>query len=177
MCPAIQVDRAIRVRTSDAEDVDLLELGELDDLDAVRRQKLAHAARRLAACVRLELVLVAVGVDRLGPWLEGNRRGNRVRRCRASAAWQPHTLLVRRIEDRAPFGVAGDGSGRRTGLAAAPACGCTAASIRDAHLHARTLWLLLLLLPKERVNEEWGYEQRRGSAQSSEMSHRVPLRQ
>jgi hypothetical protein len=58
------------VRTADVEDEDALRLGQLDELDAVRRQELAGRARRLAAGVRLELVLLAIVVHRLGPRLE-----------------------------------------------------------------------------------------------------------
>ena len=72
MRAAVHVDRAIGVRTADVEDEDALQFGEFDDLDAVRRQELPDATRRLAPRVRFELILEAVGVDRLGPRLERN---------------------------------------------------------------------------------------------------------
>ena len=56
MRAAVGVDRAVRVRAADVEDVDPLDLGQLDELDAVRRQELADEPRRLAPRVRLELI-------------------------------------------------------------------------------------------------------------------------
>ena len=44
MRAAVHVDRAIGVRAADVEDEDALHLGELDELDAVRRQELTGDA-------------------------------------------------------------------------------------------------------------------------------------
>ena len=57
----------LKVRTADVEDVDLLLLGQFDELHAVRRLKLAGNARRLAAGVRLEFVELAIREHAAGP--------------------------------------------------------------------------------------------------------------
>src|SRR5690606_1881318 len=91
----VHVDRAERVRTADIEDVDSLLLGQIDELDAVRRQELPRGAGRLAARVRFELMDLAVVVKRLRPRLERHlfvirdRIGNTEER-------RPYALLLRR---------------------------------------------------------------------------------
>ena len=72
MRAAVGVDGAIGVRPADVEDVDPLDLGKIDELDAVRRQELPHEARGLAPRVGLELVDAAIGEERLRPRLEGD---------------------------------------------------------------------------------------------------------
>ena len=71
MRAAVHVDRSVGVRPADVEDVDALQIGELDELDAVRRQELAEHAGGLASRVRLELVLLAVVEDGFRPRLKG----------------------------------------------------------------------------------------------------------
>src|SRR2546423_14504080 len=61
MRAAVHEDLAVRMRATDVEDEDAFNLRQLDELDAVRREELAHEPRRLAARVRLELGLRALG--------------------------------------------------------------------------------------------------------------------
>ena len=93
MGPSVHVDRAVGVRPADVEDVHPLQLGEFDELDAVRRQELPDAARRLAPRVRLELEGAAIGKHRLRPRLERYRRGIGHRHPRA-AIGQPDAFHV-----------------------------------------------------------------------------------
>ena len=82
MRAAVHVDGAIRVRAADVEDVEPLDLGQLDELDAVRRQELPREARRLAARVRLELVAPAASRTARSPKAgtgHGVERGDRSR--------------------------------------------------------------------------------------------------
>src|SRR5687768_17510540 len=71
MAAAIHINRPEGVRAADIEDIDSIQLGQLDDLDAVRRHERARHARRLTPRVRLELMRVAVGDDRARPRLQG----------------------------------------------------------------------------------------------------------
>src|SRR6185295_6157024 len=143
MRAAVHVDLAIGVRAADVEDEDALDLRQLDELDAVRRQELAHEPRRLAARVWLELVPVAIGEQCLSPRLERHRFG-RLDRLSAAATWQEHAFVARRraAEQHAAFGVARRRSGRRTGITSAAAsllCVRRAAgttSLGHADLHA-----------------------------------------
>src|SRR5882672_10193937 len=95
MRAAVHVDDAEGVRPADVEDVEALDLGQLDELDAVGREELPRGARRLAARVRLELVHLPRVVERARPRLErhGVERGNR--RCDAELR-RPHALVRRR---------------------------------------------------------------------------------
>src|SRR5262245_52998026 len=129
------------MRSADVEDEDLLQFSELHELDTVRCQELANTTGRLAARVRLELVLAAVGVHRTRPWLKRNRRTSRIRGGRPAATGKPHAFLPRGREDRASVCIARRGSRGRTGLTAAAATlrvrGRATASIRNADLHTR----------------------------------------
>ena len=75
MRTAVHVDGAVGVRAADVEDIDALQLGEVYELHAIRRQELTRDARRLATGVWLELVLLPVVVDRTGPRLERHLSG------------------------------------------------------------------------------------------------------
>src|SRR6185436_7924051 len=94
MRAAVHVDRAIGVRAADVEDVDALEFTELDDLDSVRREELARDARRFAPRVRLELVVLAIFEECLGPRLE--RRVLQSQWIRDDCARKPDALFLRR---------------------------------------------------------------------------------
>ena len=72
--PPVHVDGPIGVRSADVEDVDPLHFRQLDELDAVRRQELTRDPGRLAARVRLQLVLLPVVVDRSRPRLKRHVR-------------------------------------------------------------------------------------------------------
>src|SRR5262245_53475227 len=80
----VQVDCPVCVRTADIEDQDPLQFGHFDDLGSIWSHKLAGAARRLAAGVRLEFIVPAVVVKRLGPGLV-----RRLRIGQAAAAGAP----------------------------------------------------------------------------------------
>ena len=92
MRAAVHVDGPEGVRAADVEDVDALQLGQLDELDAVRRLELTDDARRLAARVRLEAMAFAILVERRGPRLKRNVR--RDRRRHDAARGQPQTLVA-----------------------------------------------------------------------------------
>src|SRR5438105_9595243 len=94
MRAAVHEDLAIGMRSADVEDEDAIDLRQLDELDTVRRQELAHEAGRLAARVRLELILRAVREQRLRPRLERNRLA-RLDGLSAAAPRQPHALVLR----------------------------------------------------------------------------------
>src|SRR5690606_36499833 len=95
MRTAVHVHGAEGVRPADIEDVEPLLLGQLDELDAVRRQELARGARGFAARMRLELVDLTAFVKSLRPRLERHlvRRRDRIgdteERC-------PHAFLCDR---------------------------------------------------------------------------------
>jgi hypothetical protein len=168
------------VWSADVEDEDALQFWKLDELDAVRRQELADASRWLAARVRLELVLSAIGVDRSRPWLKRDLRTGRIGCGRAATARKPDPLLARRRENRATIRIARRGCGRRSGLTTSGTTLCwgcrrATASIGNTNLHTWTCRLLwLLLLAQERVGQNGRQEQRRGSTQRKAMSHRSP---
>src|SRR5574339_453266 len=94
MRAAVHVDGAIGVRAADVEDVDALEFAELDDLNSVRCEELARDAGRFATRVRLELVVLAIFEERLGPWLE--RRVLQSQWIRDHRAREPDALFLRR---------------------------------------------------------------------------------
>src|SRR5580765_3058033 len=66
----VHVDDAEGVRTAFVEDENLLELPYLDELNAVRRQKLSSDARWMTPRMRLQLVALTILVQRLRPRLE-----------------------------------------------------------------------------------------------------------
>ena len=65
----VHVDGAEGVRPADVEDVEPLLVGHLEELDAVGRLELTRHPRRLAAGVRLQLVLLALDEERASPRL------------------------------------------------------------------------------------------------------------
>src|SRR6187200_1586438 len=93
MRAAVHVDRAIGVRSADVEDVDALEFTQLDDLHSVWREELARDAGWFAARVRLELVVLAILEERLGPRLE--RRVLQSQWIRDDRARKPDALFLR----------------------------------------------------------------------------------
>src|SRR5262245_30998581 len=111
---AIRVDRPVGVRAADVEDVDSLDLGQLDEFHAVRRQELAREAGRLAAGVRFELVLSTVREHRSRPWLEWELLRILYERLRSTTARQKDALLSggqRESEQRTALRVAWHRSG------------------------------------------------------------------
>ena len=87
---AIGVNRAEGVRSANVEDEDPLDLGNLEDLGAVRREELTLHPRRLAPRVRLELVDPAIRRNALRPRLIRNR----VPTSANAAAANPYALFV-----------------------------------------------------------------------------------
>src|SRR6187397_1320140 len=67
MRPAVGVDCPEGMRSPFVEYVHPLQFPILDNLDAIRRQENARTAGRLAACVRLELILPADRADSESP--------------------------------------------------------------------------------------------------------------
>ena len=134
MRPAIHVDRAVGVRAADVEDVDALQLGELDELDTVRRQELTHATRWLAPRVRLELVLAAVGVDRARPRLKrdlSDRSHWELRRHRHPGARRPSCPVSPKIAR--PSALRGAGPGGGPAWRPRPPAGCVRRAHRRVH--------------------------------------------
>ena len=153
MRAAVHVDRPVRVRAADVEDENALNLRQLDELDAVRRQELAHEARRLAARVRLELVLLAIVEQRLRPRLE--RYTARCDRTlwNAAAAREPHAFILQASRRRAAHGrrrfaapVRVEGRWDVRGRRAAPGSGRRPAALRHADLDARPVAGVVLRL-------------------------------
>src|SRR5688572_6561904 len=197
----VHVDGAERVRPADIEDIDALQLGGLDELRAVRREELTGHSRRLAARVRLELVLLTLGEQRLRPWLErhlvpGKRRVPDPEICRP----EERLLHVAAAEDHAARRVPGRRSRwccRTTTAAAATATGTAAAltailcrrHTADDTLRAlssatgRTLGSGLRLgltltrlsgltaLAEQRFHEHRGQEERAGDEQRETIAH------
>src|SRR5690606_8728530 len=95
MRASVHVDGAEGVRAADVENVEALLLGQLDELDAVRRQELARGPGRLAAGMRLELVNLASVVERLRPRLERHLVGGSDRVGDAEE-WRPNAFLLDR---------------------------------------------------------------------------------
>ena len=100
MRPAVHVDRPIAVWPADVEDVDALELGEIDELHAVRRQQDARDARGLASCVRLQLMGPAVGSQ--GPRPRLIRDIRQPKRVGDDGAGKPQSLFGWRRPDEDP---------------------------------------------------------------------------
>src|SRR5262249_57249066 len=96
MRPAVNVDRPIGMRPADIENVDALQFGNVDELDAIRREKLTRTTGRLAAGVRLELIQPAIGIHARCPRLKRDCLGVLTRRGKTPLARQPHTFLRRR---------------------------------------------------------------------------------
>src|SRR5215472_9030902 len=70
MRTAIHVDGAKRMRPADVEDENTAEFWQIHELHAIRSHELASRARRLAARVRFQFILLARVVERLRPRLE-----------------------------------------------------------------------------------------------------------
>ena len=163
MRAAVHVDRAEGVRAADVEDVDALQLGQLDELDAVRREELPRDARRLAPRVRLELVALTICEERLRPRLE--RSVFQARADSGSTAPGSHTPFS--VGVAPPRRTRAVGAARRrlrrTCLTAAARAAlprsatATGASFGHADLHARTFGRRLLrLLTDERLSVSSG---------------------
>src|SRR5690606_15281376 len=104
----VHVYRAIGVRTAYVKDVELLQLGQLQEFDAVGREELACETRGLAACMRLKLVRLARVVQGTRPVLERynfqgsdritdaeHRRPHAAREWRRAAKHYPSRLVAR----------------------------------------------------------------------------------
>ena len=154
--PAIRVDGPVGVWATDVEDVDALQLGELDDLDTVRREKRPCDAGRLAPRMRLQLIRVAIGQERGRPWLQGNRRPFSGRRRDDAAAWQPDAFFCRRGATQQDPAIRrsrrrlGGWAGRTAASGRALTSRGALASVRHADLHVGAppppRWLRGLLL-------------------------------
>ena len=133
---AVHVDRPVGVGSTNIEDVDALKFGKLDELHAIRGQELSGDARRLAACMRFQFVLLPIVVYRPGPWLKRHLR-YRSNRGGDAEHRQPQALVLGRpaAEERATLAFRGAGLG---GAVLRP---CRSADAADHALHA--LWLLL----------------------------------
>ena len=135
MRAAVHVNRSVSVRPADVEDVDALQIGELDELDAVRCQELAEHTRGLTACVGFELVLLAVLEDGFRPRLKGCVL--EPQRVGCDTTGEPHAFFLRRI---AKYHVAArcTRSGPWwTGLAPASPATLATAALATAALQAR----------------------------------------
>ena len=77
MRPRIHVNDPEGMRTADVEDVRSLQVGHLDELDAIGSLKLACDTRSVAARMRFQLVNLAVVIQRLSPRLKRNRLDRR----------------------------------------------------------------------------------------------------
>jgi ABC-type transport system involved in cytochrome bd biosynthesis fused ATPase/permease subunit len=124
MLASVHVDGAKRVRAADIEDEDALDLGQVHELDAVRRLELPRGAARFAARVRLELVDLPRVVESPRPRLK-RRLISRVDRVGDAEQRRPYALLFRRRapKDRAAIGVARRRARRRSvRIAAAALC-------------------------------------------------------
>jgi hypothetical protein len=166
------------MRSADIEDVDTLQVGQLDELDAIRCLHLAGGARWLAAGMRFEPVRLPILVERFCPRLERDFGGVRERRG-DDARGQPDALFTRRstLQQHAP----GHRPGRRSGgPSPAPPSGIrrrrTAAAVRDTNLHVGRRRPRRRLLRGERSHDDTGKEDDRAGSEK-EITHRTaPLR-
>src|SRR5687768_7741445 len=152
---AIEVDRPVRVRTAVVHDVHALQLGDVDELGAVRRRELPRHARRLAPGMRLELVDLTDVIDRARPRLERDVVEDPRRQGRDAGAPAANGLAGDRAHDRLTIGPARSRWRRRSRCTTGASPTATTATAAAAAAPRRRLSVARRCLSRRRVTTCW----------------------